>query len=60
MIFTINIDLNYLIVLLFPDTRDLQQILLRIQHEQVKILAELPGLANNTGHFVNSIKNIIQ
>lgn len=30
------------------DTRDLQQILLRIQHEQVKILAELPGLANNT------------
>lgn len=58
MIFTINIDLNY--ILLFPDTRDLQQILLRIQHEQVKILAELPGLANNTGHFVNSIKNIIQ
>lgn len=43
-----------------PDTRDLQQILLRIQHEQVKILAELPGLANNTGHFVNKIKNIIK
>lgn len=30
------------------DTRDLQQILLRIQHEQVKILAELPGLANDS------------
>lgn len=58
MIFTINIDLNY--ILLYSDTRDLQQILLRIQHEQVKILAELPGLANNTGHFVNRIKNIIQ
>lgn len=27
------------------DTRDLQQILLRIQHEQVKILAELPVIS---------------
>lgn len=59
MIFTINIDLNYLIVLLYPDTRDLQQILLRIQHEQVKILAELPGLANDSGNFIIGIKIII-
>lgn len=45
---------------IFSDTRDLQQVLLRIQHEQVKISDELLDLKlkNNTGIYGNKLKMI--
>lgn len=39
-------------------TRDVQQLLLGIQHVQVKISADLLDLANNTGNLVDGIKLI--
>lgn len=55
-IFIVSIDLTSFIVIQISDTRDLQHILLRIQHEQAKISEKVLDLTNNTGNSLDGLK----